>query len=58
MGKNGCIKLKREHTWIGTAKLLILNVGGCYELEELPSMETLVSLQALDTNKCANMKSL
>jgi hypothetical protein len=48
-----------EHTGVGAAtKLRSLDVSGCSELEELPSMETLVSLEELRADGCVKLKSI
>lgn len=42
----------------GFTKLKFLDVSGCYELEELPNMETLVSLEYLWAEGCVKVKRI
>lgn len=54
----GCHNLRKIDKIHGLAKLQQLSIAGCIELEELPNIETLVSLRWLDTSACAKLKSI
>ena len=47
--ENECMKLKSIGGLGKCTKLQMLSVNGCSKLEQLPSMETLVSLEKLLT---------
>lgn len=54
----GCSKLRKIKGLCGLTKLQILNISWCQEVEELPSFETLVSLEELQVSECVNLKSI
>jgi len=51
-------KLKKLDGLCGLAKLQMLNIRWCREVEELPSIETLVSLKELWASHCVKLKSI
>jgi len=53
-----CGALKKVGGLCGLSKLQRLNISGCIELEELPSIETLVSLEWLAASNCVKLKSI
>jgi Leucine-rich repeat (LRR) protein len=53
-----CSKLTKIEGLCGLAKLQMLNIKWCNELEELSSTETLVSLEVLDVDKCTKPKRI
>jgi internalin A len=53
-----CFKLKKIEGLCGLAKLQMLNIKWCSELEELSSIETLVCLEVMDVNKCTKLKRI
>lgn len=58
LGLHGCTKLKRIEELCGLAKLQMLDISMCSEVEELPSIETLVSLEQLRACLCVKLKSI
>ena len=46
------------HGLAGMRKIQRLDVGCCIDLEEIPSMETLVSLEQLVAIECVNLKKI
>lgn len=53
-----CHNLKKIEGLRSLTKLQMLDISQCTELEELPSIETLVSLGALDACGCVKLKSI
>ena len=48
-----------ENAGFGTTKKLQrLDVGWCIDMEELPSMETLVSLEQLEVVECVKLNKI
>jgi Leucine-rich repeat (LRR) protein len=54
----GCSKLRKIKGLCGLAKLQNLDISWCEEVEELPSIETLVSLEELQVSECVKLKSI
>lgn len=54
----GCCNLKKLEGLCGLPKLQSLNIGGCKKVEQLPSLETLVSLQELWAYECVKLKRI
>lgn len=56
---SGCSKLSKiDESLCNLQKLQMLNIGGCKSLEELPIIETLVSLEKLWASGCVKLKSI
>lgn len=51
-----CCQLQKIEGLCGLAKLQILTIKWCSELKELSSIETLVSLEALDVQDCGKLE--
>jgi Leucine-rich repeat (LRR) protein len=55
---NICYNLKTLEGLCGLVKLKNLHINWCVALEELPSIETLVSLEELWVSRCVTLKSI
>jgi hypothetical protein len=55
---DGCVQLKSILGLAQLTKLHRLDVSGCSELKELPSMETLVCLEELRAGRCVKLKCI
>nr|ABK26674.1 unknown [Picea sitchensis] len=53
-----CSALRKITGLRGLAKLRDLDMAGCYTVEELPGLETLISVEVLLTPECENMKRI
>jgi Leucine-rich repeat (LRR) protein len=53
-----CGKLRKVEGLCGLAKLRELHITCCHEVEELPSFETLLSLEELVASSCRKLKSI
>eukprot|EP00253_Pinus_taeda_P028406 PITA_28406 len=53
-----CHSLRKVDNIYGLAKLEVLSIFGCRELEELPCIETLVSLTSLFAGGCVKLKGI
>lgn len=53
-----CCKLRKIEGLCNLPKLHMMNIKYSIEMEELPSLETLVSLEAFDPSVCVKLKSI
>jgi Leucine-rich repeat (LRR) protein len=54
----GCSSLRKIEGLCDLSKLQILYISQCREVEELPSVETLVSLEELRASECVKLKNI
>jgi Leucine-rich repeat (LRR) protein len=55
---SSCCALKKIEGLWGLANLRQLDISGCKEVEELPSLETLESLEEFRASECVKLKSI
>lgn len=54
----GCSKLRKLNGLCGLATLQMLDISRCRNVERLPNVETLLSLEVLDASGCLKLKNI